>query len=239
LASHTSAHRDLAKFSGKKVLVVGGGQSALESAALLHEGGAEAEVIARTHTIHWLQGSLSKTLHHGLGKFVRSVLYAPTDVGPAGISQLMARPDLLQRLPRRLQDRLRKRSVRPAGARWLVDRLQAVPIRLGCSVANFAIVGSQVRVRLSDGSERTVDHVLLGTGYRVDVSKYDFLSPDLVQSISRSNGYPRLEKGLETSVPGLHILGAPAVWSFGPLMQFVSGARYAAQSLTRHITANK
>ncbi|MGD0429289.1 MAG: FAD-dependent oxidoreductase [Candidatus Acidiferrales bacterium] len=239
LASHTSAHRDLAKFSGKKVLVIGGGQSALESAALLHEGGAEAEVIARTHTIHWLQGSLSKTLHHGLGKFVRSVLYAPTDVGPAGISQLMARPDLLQRLPRRLQDRLRKRSVRPAGARWLVDRLQAVPIRLGCSVANFAIVGSQVRVRLSDGSERTVDHVLLGTGYRVDVSKYDFLSPDLVQSIHRSNGYPRLEKGLETSVPGLHILGAPAVWSFGPLMQFVSGARYAAQSLTRHITANK
>jgi len=239
LASHTSAHRDLAKFSGKKVLVIGGGQSALESAALLHEGGAEAEVIARTHTIHWLQGSLSKTLHHGLGKFVRSVLYAPTDVGPAGISQLMARPDLLQRLPRRLQDRLRKRSVRPAGARWLVDRLQAVPIRLGCSVANFAIVGSQVRVRLSDGSERTVDHVLLGTGYRVDVSKYDFLSPDLVQSISRSNGYPRLEKGLETSVPGLHILGAPAVWSFGPLMQFVSGARYAAQSSTRHITANK
>jgi cation diffusion facilitator CzcD-associated flavoprotein CzcO len=239
LASHTSAHRDLAKFSGKKVLVVGGGQSALESAALLHEGGAEAEVIARTHTIHWLQGSLSKTLHHGLGKFVRSVLYAPTDVGPAGISQLMARPDLLQCLPRRLQDRLRKRSVRPAGARWLVDRLQAVPIRLGCSVANFAIVGPQVRVRLSDGSERTVDHVLLGTGYRVDVSKYDFLSPDLVQSISRSNGYPRLQKGLETSVPGLHILGAPAVWSFGPLMQFVSGARYAAQSLTRHVITNK
>jgi FAD-dependent urate hydroxylase len=84
-----------------------------------------------------------------------------------------------------------------------------------------------------------VDHVLLGTGYRVDVSKYDFLSPDLVHTIRRSNGYPRLDKGLETSVPGLHILGAPAAWSFGPLMQFVSGARYAAQSLTRHVTANK
>jgi cation diffusion facilitator CzcD-associated flavoprotein CzcO len=235
LASHTSAHRDLGTFSGKRVLVVGGGQSALESAALLRESGAEAEVIARTHTIHWLQGSLSRTLHHGLGKFVRSVLYAPTDVGPAGMSQLMARPDLLQRLPRRLQDRLRKRAVRPAGARWLVDRLQAVPIRLGCSVAAVAAVGPRVGVRLSDGSDRTVDHILLGTGYRVDVSKYDFLSPDLVQSIRRSNGYPRLGKGLETSVPGLHILGAPAAWSFGPLMQFVSGARYAAQSLTRRV----
>jgi cation diffusion facilitator CzcD-associated flavoprotein CzcO len=239
LASHTSEHPDLGKFSGKKVLVVGGGQSALESAALLHEGGAEAEVIARTRTIHWLQGSLSRTLHHGLGKYVRSILYAPTDVGPAGISRLMARPDLLRRLPRSVQDKLRKRAVRPAGARWLVDRLKSVPVRLGCSVADVATAGLRVRVRLSDGSERTVDHVLLGTGYRVNVAKYDFLSPELVQSVRRCNGYPCLEQGLETSVPGLHILGAPAAWSFGPLMQFVSGARYAAQALTRRVVANK
>ena len=239
LASHTSEHPDLGKFTGKKVLVVGGGQSALESAALLHEGGAEAEVIARTRTIHWLQGSLSRTLHHGLGKYVRSILYAPTDVGPAGISRLMARPDLLRRLPRSVQDKLRKRAVRPAGARWLVDRLKSVPVRLGCSVADVATAGLRVRVRLSDGSERTVDHVLLGTGYRVNVAKYDFLSPELVQSVRRCNGYPCLEQGLETSVPGLHILGAPAAWSFGPLMQFVSGARYAAQALTRRVVANK
>jgi cation diffusion facilitator CzcD-associated flavoprotein CzcO len=239
LTSHTSEHRDLGKFTGKKVLVVGGGQSALESAALLHEGGAEAEVIARTHKIHWLQGSLSRTLHHGLGKFVRSILYAPTDVGPAGMSQLVARPDLLRRLPRAVQDKFRKRAVRPAGARWLVDRLQSIPIRLGCSVANVAASGLRVRVRLSDGSERMVDHVLLGTGYRVNVAKYEFLSHELVQSVRRCNGYPYLEQGLETSVPGLHILGAPAAWSFGPLMQFVSGARYAARSLTRHVLANK
>jgi len=239
LASHTSEHRDLGKFTGKKVLVVGGGQSALESAALLQEGGAAAEVIARTHKIHWLQGSLSRTLHHGLGEFVRSILYAPTDVGPAGISRLMARPDWLRRLPRSLQDKLRKRAVRPAGARWLVDRLKTVPVRLGCSVTSVATVGPRVKVRLSDGSERTVDHVLLGTGYRVNVAKYDFLSAELEQSIRRSGGYPCLEQGLETSVRGLHILGAPAAWSFGPLMQFVSGARYAAQALTRHVVANK
>ena len=238
LASHTSEHHDLGKFAGKKVLVVGGGQSALESAALLHEVGAEPKVVARANKIHWLQGSLSRTLHHGLGKFVRSFLYAPTDVGPAGISQLMARPDLLMHLPRALQDRLRKRSVRPAGARWLVNRLQGVPICLGRLVVGVDAVGRQVQVHLSDGSESTVDHVLLGTGYRVDVSKYGFLSPVLVQSIRQFKGYPCLRQGLETSVPGLHILGAPAAWSFGPLMQFVSGARYAAQSLTRHVTAN-
>lgn len=237
LASHTSEHRDLAKFAGKKVLVVGGGQSALESAALLHEGGAEVEVVSRSRKIHWLQGSLSKTLHHGLGKFTRTVLYAPTDVGPAGISQLMARPDLLRLFPRAVQDKLRKRSVRPAGARWLLNRLEHVPIRLGYSVVEVSSNGTLVKVRLSDGSARAVDHVLLGTGYRVDVSKYAFLSPEITQSMRCFQGYPCLTEGLETSIPGLHILGAPAAWSFGPLMQFVSGARYASRALTRHVAA--
>lgn len=235
LASHTSEHRDLRKFSNKKVLIIGGGQSALESAALLHEGGAEAEVVARSRQIHWLQGFASKTLHHRLGSFTRRILYAPTDVGPAGISQLLARPDLLRRLPRPLQDRLRKRAVRPAGARWLVDRLQDVPIHLGRSIVSVGSVGEQVKVRLDDGSDRTVDHVLLGTGYRVDISKYDFLSPELKQSIRCFKGYPILKPGFETLVEGLHILGAPAAWSFGPLMQFVSGTHFASCTLTQYI----
>ncbi len=232
LASHTSWHRELKLLAGKEVLVVGAGQSALESGALLHEGGAEVEIIARSHEIHWLQGRLSKTLHHGLGKFTTQLLYAPTDVGPAGISQLMARPDLLRRLPRGLQDQLRRRAVRPAGARWLVKRLENVPITLGRSVVSVAPAGERVVVKLDDGSGRIVDHVLLGTGYRVDISKYGFLAPELVRSIERFNGYPVLGRGLETSVPGLHILGAAAAWSFGPLMQFVSGTTYASRALT-------
>lgn len=234
LVSHSSEHRDFGRFAGTNVLIIGGGQSALESGALLHECGAAVEVISRSNRLHWLGGWASKTLHHRLGKFIRNLLYAPTDVGPAGLSQLCARPDLLRLLPHGVQDRLRKRAVRPAGARWLVNRLQDVPVRLGRSVVSVAAT-DRVKVRLDDGSDRTVDHVLLGTGYRVDVSKYEFLALDLAQSIDRFNGFPRLRPGLETSVPGLHILGAPAAWSFGPLMQFVSGARYASQALTRAI----
>ncbi len=241
LASHSSEHRDLCKFSGKRVLVVGCGQSALESGALLNEGGAEAEVVSRSQQIHWLQGTLSKTLHHGLGKVNIQLLYAPTDVGPAGLEARspITRPDLLRRLPRGLQDKLRIRCVRPAGARWLVERLRNVPIRLGVSVVSAAPVGQQVKVSLSDGSERVVDHILLGTGYRVDISKYEFLAPELVQSIRRFNGYPYLKPGLETSVAGLHMVGAPAAWSFGPLMQFVSGARYASQALMRSVAGKE
>ena len=235
LASHTSEHEDFRQFAGKRLLIIGSGQSALESAALLHEVGAEVEVIARSQRINWLQGWLSKTLHRRLGSGIRGLLYAPTDVGPAGLSQLMARPDLLRRLPWRLQEKLWKRSVRPAGARWLVKRLENVPIWLGRSVVSAGLVGQQVRIQLDDGNEKIVDHVLLGTGYRVDVAKYEFLAPELAQSIRQFNGYPWLSVGLESSVPGLHFLGAPAARSFGPLMQFVSGTQYASRSLTGHI----
>ena len=86
-------------------------------------------------------------------------------------------------------------------------------------------------MELSGGETRTVDHLLLGTGYRVDVTRYPFLAPTLVQSVRRVGGYPVLRRGLESSVPGLHFLGAPAAWSFGPIMRFVSGSWYAGQSL--------
>jgi FAD-dependent urate hydroxylase len=235
LASHTSEHRDLRKFSGKQVLVVGSGQSALESGALLHECGAGVEIIGRSTKIHWLQGRLSTMLHHGAGSFLRNFFYAPTDVGPAGLSQIMARPDLLKHLPRGVQDRLRRRCVRPAGARWLVSRLQHVPISLGRSVVSASQTGDRVCVKLDDGTERTADHVLFGTGYGIDVAKYDFLSRELVAGIERVEAFPQLKEGFETTVPGLHILGAPAAWSFGPLMQFVSGTKFASRALARCI----
>jgi len=229
LATHLSDHSDLSEFSGREVLVVGGGQSALESAALLHEAGASVEVVARARRIHWLQGTLSKTLHRRF----RRLLYAPTDVGPAGISQIMARPELLRKLPRSLQLRLWKRCVRSAGSRWLVQRLKDVPLTLGRAVASASEQGGRVQVVLDDGSHRSVDHVLLGTGYRVDISKYPFLPSSLLEQIESVNGFPCLTPGMESSIDGLHFLGAPAAWSFGPLMQFVSGTHYASQSLVK------
>ena len=235
LVTHTSEHRDLGAFRGKSVLIIGSGQSALESGALLAESGAAVEIVGRADRIHWLQGKLSRSLHHGLGTITRNILYAPTDVGPAGLSQLVARPHLLRALPRCLQDRIRKRAVRPAGARWLVDRLKDIPIGLGRAVTAVKETGKGVSVRLTDGTDRNVDHILLGTGFRPDVSKYAFLAPAITEEIRCTHGFPHLRTGLESSVPGLHFLGAPGAWSFGPLLQFVSGTRFASRELLRHL----
>jgi hypothetical protein len=98
-------------------------------------------------------------------------------------------------------------------------------------------VNGHVRLGLEDGDLRVVDHVLLATGYRVDMAKYPFLSPRLLQRMSLVDGYPRLDHGFQTTVPGLYVVGAPAAWSMGPLMRFVAGADFAARSLTRAVLA--
>jgi hypothetical protein len=46
-----------------------------------------------------------------------------------------------------------------------------------------------------------------------------------------------LKRGLESSIPGLHFLGKPAAWSFGPLLGFVSGTEFAAKELVRSIAS--
>jgi FAD-dependent urate hydroxylase len=234
LVSHASEHSNLARFKGQRIVVVGGGQSALESGALLHEAGAEVEIIIRAPQVKWLGW---KKRIQSLGP-VSKLFYSWTDVGPAGISKVVSLPRLLQQFPRSTQDRLRIRSVRPAGAYWLLARLKNVPLTTGHSISSAAEAGGRIRLRLDDGSERTADHVLLGTGYRVDVSKYAFLAPNIVEDLRQTSGYPQLGPGFESSVPGLHFLGAPAAWSYGPLMNFVSGTRYTGNALSKYITNN-
>ena len=59
LVSHTSDHHRLEGFSGRRVAVVGSGQSALETAALLHEAGAQTQVVMRGDRVNWLSPTLS------------------------------------------------------------------------------------------------------------------------------------------------------------------------------------
>jgi hypothetical protein len=83
-----------------------------------------------------------------------------------------------------------------------------------------------------------VDHALLGTGYRVDVTRYPFLPSELSAGLVQVNGFPKLTAGFESSIPGLHFMGAPSSWNFGPLMFFVCGTDYGARRLARHIAAS-
>jgi FAD-dependent urate hydroxylase len=233
-ASHCYEGLDVRRFASKRVAVIGAGQSALECAALLHEANAEVEVIAREAELRWI--GQHSWLHH-LGP-ISSLLYSSHDVGPLGISRLVAYPKIVAQIPLSLRDRIRIRAVRPAGSRWLPDRLREVKISSGRYVSQASGVGDYITLQLDDGSERQVDHVLLGTGYKVDIARYDFLPGQLAQDIEEYDGYPKLDSGFRTSVPGLHFVGATAARSFGPLLYFVAGTEFASRELVSHISRN-
>ena len=130
-AIHCYEGRGVRKFAGKRVAVIGAGQSALESAALLHEAKAQVEVIARQPHLRWI--GQHPWLHH-MGP-ISSMLYSSHDIGPLGISRLVAYPKLVSYVPLKLRDRIRTRAVRPAGSRWLPARLAAVKITTSCGVS--------------------------------------------------------------------------------------------------------
>jgi hypothetical protein len=167
------------------VAVVGGGQSALDAARILTGFDAKAEVVAKQKEICWVG---QNAWLHKLG-LLSWCLYSNYDVGPAGISRLVGFPNLFRRLPRRLQDRISRRAVRPAGTGWQRPYLAKVPMTLDCQVTSAEMSGDKVRIKLSNGRERLVDHVIVATGYRVDTARYRFFSPAIQQSLKTVRGY--------------------------------------------------
>jgi FAD-dependent urate hydroxylase len=254
LVTHASASPPLEGFAGKSVAVIGSGQSALESAALLADANAaEVELIARASRIFWLNHGWR---HNGDSSVLpppagpssppswraRKGLYwhgAPTDVGGPVLSWPGAAPDVIRHLPRGPRAALTYDCIRPAGAAWLPDRMRTVRFTLGRTVSGARREEGRVQLRLDDGSERSFDHVVLGTGYSIDVRGYPFLDRGLLAELDLVDGSPALARGLESSIPGLHFLGATAAESFGPTMRFVVGTAYTAPAFTQHVIGRR
>jgi hypothetical protein len=230
LVSHSSDHASLRSFAGKRIAVVGAGQSAVESAALLDEIGADVELLARADAIRWLPTARDSRLP----PLARRLLYPPTDVGPPPLNWIVAVPELFRLVPSPLQGRVAHRCIRPAAADWLHDRVGGIRVTTGVIVGECVASDGDVRLRLSDGSERAVDHVLLATGYRVDIRRLTLLG-EITLRLETQDGMPRLDRGLESSVTGLHFVGAAAAASFGPITRFVAGTMYAARAVRQRV----
>jgi NADPH-dependent 2,4-dienoyl-CoA reductase/sulfur reductase-like enzyme len=108
-----------------------------------------------------------------------------------------------------------------------------IPLSAFTEVLEAEPRGDGLRLRMSDGTTRDVDHLLLGTGYRPDVRQIPFLDPALSQQVSQRDGYPVLNQWFESSVPRLHFVGGLAGRTFGPICRFVAGARVTARQVAR------
>lgn len=229
LASHCQEHADFSAFKGKKVVVIGSGQSALESAALLHEAEADVELIARGPVL-WI----NRKLYYRTGP-IKRLFYPPSDVGPPGVNWIVAFPLFFRYLPDKARVSLDSRAVRPAGSTWLRPRVDGeVHLTPETNVLSATEQGQQVHLTLSDGTTRDVDHIILGTGYKASVDAFTFINPSLRKQVQEHNGYPLLNEWFESSVPNLHFIGALAGYNFGPLCRFVVGAKVPARQIARH-----
>jgi hypothetical protein len=231
LVSHSSDHTGYAGFRNSRVLVIGAGQSALETAALLQEAGASTEILVRRPALRFLHGE-NLNERNGL---LSHLLYPEWSVGPPGVNLLVGLPTLYRRLPTRLAEPLAYRAIRPAGSDRLQPKLEHVRVSTGRTVASVHAADSTLRLELDDGSERVVDHVVLGTGYRVDLSRYGFLDSALLPRVRMKGLSPKLSSAFESSVPGLYFVGAPAAASAGPGLRFVSHTGFAARAITRNV----
>ena len=108
----------------------------------------------------------------------------------------------------------------PSGSWWLRDRIEGVvETAYGQQVRGAEPAGSGVRLHLEgrhpqgrplDGPVVTmleVDHVIAGTGFRVDLDRLGFLSERLRGQIATLNRYPVLSRAGQSSVPGLYFAG--------------------------------
>ena len=237
LVSHTFEHVSFDAFRGRRVAVVGRGQSAAESAALLSEAGADVELIGRGPVL-WLPLEKQSDGEHGLVWQLRRLLMTRGAVGPFPLNWLVEAPGLVHFLPEQIRHELSERCLRPKASGWLRPRFDGVRIRDNQAIAGVSTAGEGVTLELS-GGPTTVDHVVLGTGYKIDIAKLGILAPALLQKVATAAGAPRLAGGLESSVRGLHFAGASAVHSFGPLMRFVWGAGFAARRVTATVLTDR
>lgn len=242
LASHSSAHHDLSQFRGREVVVLGAGQSALETAALLNEAQARVTLLVRGSSVEWNHTpsphppSLWQRMRRpasGLGPGLKSWFYANA-------------PMLFHQLPQQMRintvrgTKSRAAFLGPAGAWWLRERvLGRIPILLSQSLLEATTRGGKAILRVTgpDGKSRDLgaDHIIAATGYRFSANSLPFLSEPMLRDLRCVEQVPVLSQNFESSIPGLYFTGLASAYNFGPVMRFLCGSRYTAECISRHI----
>ncbi len=213
--SHTCDAVDMEAYRGKRVLLIGGRQSAFESAALLREAGAEHIHISYRHD--------TPRFEEADWSWVETIVAGMSDQ-PGWFRELS--PDEQEHYRYRLwaEGRLK---VEP----WLEKRVcqPEVTLHPRTEVVEATLLSDNaLRIALTSGASFEVDEVMLATGYQVDVARLPFLSAPLLEALTVKNGFPVLDLHFQSSVPGLYFSSFPAGHSFGPFFGFTVAVRTAA-----------
>jgi FAD-dependent urate hydroxylase len=232
LVTHSSVHDRLDQFRGRRVAVIGAGQSALQTAALLHEAGADVRVIARRQQLIWEERIAAEP------RLLDRITRPPARLCEGWGCAFYDSPDAFRLLPESVRVNKALTVLGPKGAWWLRDRVEGVlEVMTGRHLRSAESQGSGVLLQL-DGPERTsvaADHVIAGTGFRIDMSRLTFLAAEIQAGLATRAGCPLVNRAGESAVPGLYFAGAPTMVSLGPGVRFISGTHHVAAQLARSV----
>ena len=240
LVSHSSAHADVSRFKGTDVTVLGAGASAIDLAVLLHEAGARVRLVTRRKS---LPIHARMRLPRPLSDRLREPM---SEIGPSWRSWFFTNAaPLFHRFPARRRLNWAKSHLGPAGGWFMAERIKPVPVTYGLTPVGATALGDKVQVSFEDQdgnySRIETEHLIAATGYRADIGRLAFLEPALREAVQVLEGAPILSPHFESSVPGLYFVGPAAVHSFGPVMRFAAGAKFASRRIASHLagTAKK
>jgi len=232
--SHSARHHDVEQFRGRSVAVIGGGSSAMDWAGLLHQAGAEVQLVARQTALKF-HGKPSEKQR----SWWERVRRPQTGLGPGWKSAFYAKaPQAFRALPEKLRLEIVRRALGPSGGWFIKDTvMNHVTLLLGHTPRGAEVQDGKVHLHLraQDGSERLVvaDHIIAATGYKVDLERLKFLSSEIRSQLKSVAGTPVLSSNSESSLPGLYFVGIAAANSFGPVMRFAFGADFAARTVAK------
>jgi FAD-dependent urate hydroxylase len=218
--SHTSRTVEFDGLRGRRCLIVGGRQSAFEWAALLAEAGA-----ARVDVVH----------RHDTPEFTASDWSFVDDL----LARTRQTRGWFRRLPESERAAIVQRFWRVGRLQlepWLADRIATDSVHLWPRAEPAEIEtapGEAITVTLGDGTRLETDHVLLATGYRVEMRRVAYLPDDL----ELADGFPVLDEDFQTSLAGLYVPGFPSTRDFGPFFGFVAGATTTAAMIGAALTS--
>jgi len=238
--SHSARHREVEPFRGRSVVVIGGGASALDLAGLLRDAGANVELVSRRKELIFHNKPTGKP------RSIWTKLRQPkSGLGPGWRSRFYSdAPWAFHYLPESLRLKIVGRALGPSGGWFIKDKvIGKLPLHLGYTPERAEVVNGKVRLHLraEDGTTQDIEtgHVIVATGYKVDIERLKFLNPEIRSQVKTLNGSPVLSTTFESSLPGLYFAGVAAANSFGPLMRFAYGAAFAARTVAKAVAKSR
>jgi hypothetical protein len=235
--SHSARHHEVEPFRGRDVVVIGGGSSALDLTGLLHEAGAHVRLVSRRQELKFHSQPTGRPRSRW-----QQIRHPQSGLGPGMRSRFFANAPLaFHYLPERFRVEAVRRTLGPSGGWFIRDKvIGKVPLHLGCTPLGAAVRNGKVHLTVgsADGNERKIvtEHIIAATGYKVDLGRLKFLSPEIRSQLKTVHGSPALSSTFESSMPGIYFVGIAAANSFGPVMRFAFGAGFAARRITQAMT---